>query len=100
MENSNYNPEITKLILDLTIEKFEPSKWKDVQPQDLVLVLAEKVIELQKKAISTEKVTRVEVIDFYGNKGRIFFDWQENNEVKLSLQDENRTLKIFISKKE
>jgi len=42
-----------------------------------------------------EKVTRVEVID---EKGRSYVNWNKNNQVFISLQDDNRTLKIFISK--
>lgn len=42
------------------------------------------------------KVTRVEVID---EKGRSYVNWNENNLVRIDLQDGQRTLKIFISKK-
>ncbi len=40
--------------------------------------------------------TRVEVID---QKGRSYVNFNPNNEVKISVQDEGRTLKIFINKK-
>ena len=38
-------------------------------------------------------VTRVEVIDNFGRK---YVNWHKNNIVELSLQDDNKTLKIFI----
>ena len=41
----------------------------------------------------TKKVTRVEVID---KNGRSYSNWNENNRVELSYQDNNKTLKIFI----
>jgi len=36
---------------------------------------------------------RVEVID---QKGRSYVNWQPNNKVRLSMQDNGRTAKIFI----
>ena len=42
--------------------------------------------------LDTSKVTRVEVID---NEGRSYSKWEVYN-VRLDLQDENRTLKIFL----
>lgn len=42
------------------------------------------------------KITRVEVRD---QKGRSYVNWKPENQVELSLQDENRTLKIFIKDK-
>lgn len=44
----------------------------------------------------TNKVTRVEVID---QDGRSYVNWDDNNKVELSLQDNGRTLKVFIGKK-
>ncbi len=46
---------------------------------------------------STDKVTRVEVID---QEGRSYVNWDDNNKVELSFQDEGRTLKVFISNRE
>jgi len=43
-----------------------------------------------------DKVNRVEVID---EKGRNYVNWDDANTVELDLQDDNRTLKIFIRKK-
>jgi hypothetical protein len=44
----------------------------------------------------TNNVTRVEVID---KNGRSYVNWDEDNIVELSLQDDGKTLKIFISKR-
>jgi len=41
--------------------------------------------------------TRVEVID---ENGRSYVSWDDRNEVKISVQDEGRTLKIFIKRKD
>lgn len=41
-----------------------------------------------------EKVNRVEVID---QKGRSYVNWKPTNKIELSLQDDGRTLKVFIS---
>ena len=53
------------------------------------------------KKVNTEKVTRVEVIDHQSNPmiGRAYtkYDCQH---VEVDLQDNGKTLKIFISKKE
>ena len=37
--------------------------------------------------------TRVEVID---ENGRSYLNWKDDNIIELSLQDDGRTLKIFI----
>ena len=42
-----------------------------------------------------EGVTRVEVID---ENGRSYVNWNKNNIVNISIQDEGRTMKIFIDK--
>lgn len=42
-----------------------------------------------------EKVNRVEVID---QKGRSYVNWKPTNKTELSLQDDGKTLKVFISK--
>jgi len=47
-------------------------------------------------AVDTSKVNRVEVID---ESGRDYVNWNEGNKVELQLQDQNRTLKIFITEK-
>ena len=47
------------------------------------------------KIFPLEKVTRLEVID---ENGRSYVNWNKRNIIALSFQDEERTLKIFISK--
>lgn len=42
-----------------------------------------------------EKVTRVEVID---ENGRSYTNWNKDNSVELSFQDDDRTLKVFVRK--
>jgi len=46
------------------------------------------------KYIETGKVTRVEVID---ENGRAFVRWEKHLKVQVQLQDNERTLKIFVS---
>jgi hypothetical protein len=44
------------------------------------------------------RVTRVEVIDYTkGQDARVFVKWQDGIKVSVSLQDDGRTMKIFIS---
>lgn len=51
--------------------------------------------------MNTSKVTRVEVIDHTRDitqgGGRAYFFMKEGVQVELSLQDDDRTLKVFIS---
>jgi hypothetical protein len=42
-------------------------------------------------------VTRIEVIDHQGQEGRVYTK-RDCEKVELSIQDEGRTLKVFISK--
>jgi fibronectin type 3 domain-containing protein len=42
-----------------------------------------------------DKVTRIEIID---QKGRSYVNWDDNNKVELSFQDDEQTLKVFISR--
>jgi hypothetical protein len=42
-----------------------------------------------------DKVTRIEIID---QEGRSYVNWDDNNKVELSFQDDERTLKVFISR--
>lgn len=46
--------------------------------------------------ITISTVTRVEVID---QKGRSYVNINPENKVYVSIQDDNRTMKIFISNK-
>ena len=43
--------------------------------------------------MNTSKVTRVEVID---REGRIYHNWHDQNQVMVELQDQEKTLKVFI----
>jgi hypothetical protein len=47
------------------------------------------------KAVNTSKVNRVEVID---ENGRSYVNWKPTNRVSVRLQDDGKTLKIFIDK--
>ena len=49
---------------------------------------------MHKNDLST--VTRVEVID---EKGRTYVNWNPKNIVQISMQDDNKTMKIFIKQK-
>jgi hypothetical protein len=49
--------------------------------------------------MDTKRVTRVEIINYYSHKGRVYtFGPLELVKVELSLQDDGRTLKVFIDK--
>jgi len=52
--------------------------------------------EESKKFIDSIKLNRVECID---ETGRAYVNWKADNKIQLSFQDNNRTLKIFITKK-
>jgi len=58
--------------------------------------MEDKAVEIHDDMIHLNTVTRVEVID---EKGRSYIKWDNDFMVKLSLQDNNRTLKIFLIKK-
>lgn len=45
--------------------------------------------------LNLNECKRIEVID---ENGRTYMNWNKSNFVKLLLQDNNRTLKVFISK--
>jgi hypothetical protein len=61
---------------------------------------------MERSQIDTSKVTRVEIIDHTKEgRGRVYTFWNqynkkdiENPRVTVHLQDEGRTLKIFIHK--
>lgn len=49
--------------------------------------------------MNSSKLTRVEVIDHRAHSltpGRVYVEWDEDMEVELSVQDDERTLKIFL----
>ena len=89
------------------MEIYDTSKL--IEAADKILTL--NVVEFKKKLIDgiskecprkffeelpTAKITRVEVI---GETGREYVNWHSNNEVLVSLQDDGKTLKVFISDK-
>ena len=54
--------------------------------------------------MDTSKVTRVEIIDHTGDSnsedyGRVYVKWNKNIKVEVHLQDDDRTLKVFVKKK-
>lgn len=52
--------------------------------------------EFEKKTsveLNLKEVTRVEIID---DTGRAYYNWNKANKVEMSLQDNGRTLKIFV----
>lgn len=51
------------------------------------------VISMLPPVIFLEKVNRVEVID---QNGRSYVNWKPTNKTELSLQNDGKTLKIFI----
>ena len=73
-------PECNDISCDSTIKLMEENKVPDI-----------------------DNVTRIEIIDHSSNsleKGRVFVKYLADNEVlKFSLQDNNKTLKIFIQNK-
>ena len=44
--------------------------------------------------LQNNQLNRVEIID---KKGRSYVNWDKNNKIELSYQDDDRTLKIFIN---
>ena len=52
------------------------------------------VIAMLPRLTFLEKVNRVEVID---QKGRSYMNWKPTNKTEISLQDDRRTLKVFIT---
>lgn len=63
-------------------------------------LLAKKMEE----ALNTDKVTRIEVVDYtkdvLDDNRRAYVKWDKDIKVELSFQDDNRTLKVFISNKQ
>lgn len=58
--------------------------------------LYDEIVESENTDINTEEVTRVEVID---DTGRAYVNWNPDNAVEVRLQDNSKTLKVFIYKK-
>ena len=53
--------------------------------------------------INQDKLTRIEIINHSSNKdnpfGRCFTHWSDKVRIELDLQDQERTLKIFLDNK-
>ena len=45
------------------------------------------------------KLNRVEVIDWKSGDGRVYSHWDNTSNIWLDLQDNERTLKVFIENK-
>ena len=58
--------------------------------------LYDEIVESENTGINTEEVTRVEVID---DTGRAYVNRNSDNAVEVQLQDNSKTLKVFIYKK-
>lgn len=75
--------------------------WGNVVKMNDAIVVDDKWLVLDKNTFgnphstSLPRCTRVEVID---DKGRSYVNWEEGNVVKFNLQDDGKTLKVFISK--
>ena len=54
----------------------------------------ERITIVNDTVVDLPKVTRVEVID---GDGRSYVNWRKENTTQISLQDDGRTLKIFIT---
>jgi len=54
------------------------------------------IIIKNNEVVPLSECTRIEVVD---DSGRAYVNWSKNNNIKLSLQDDGKTLKIFINKK-
>lgn len=63
--------------------------YKEAQKEQLRLYGVVKSLPIQ----DLPNCTRVEVVD---QKGRSYVNWQPTNKVRLSMQDDGRTAKIFI----
>jgi hypothetical protein len=46
--------------------------------------------------MNTDRVKRIEVINHFEDKGREYVFWNDKAHITLSLQDDGKTLKIFI----
>ena len=55
--------------------------------------MGEEIYIRENTLIYLKKVNRVEVID---PTGRVYVNWDNKNQVQISMQDQGRTLKIFI----
>lgn len=71
-----------------SVENFNGHNWKEIPKY-----LYDTLLYYQNNDCQVNDLTRVEVID---QNGRSYVNWKDDNNVELSYQDNNRTLKIFI----
>ena len=81
-------------ILQKLVNKYMPSRYYGHEARKNAKLIA---TEYLKQPLLHDNVTRVEVID---EKGRSYVNWDKENSVQTSLQDDGRTLKIFITQKQ
>ena len=87
---------MTHTAVDLIFENFNLLSDKDFKTWMLNTHTALKVLESKQMHPSLQSVNRFEVIDHTKNaKGRCYTAY--GCEVELSLQDGNRTLKVFVT---
>ena len=80
------------LKLEEVLEKLtEAFNW-DSDKDTTLMALQDYFSDLSQ--LQNNRLTRVEVID---EKGRSYVNWNKNNKIELSYQDDDRTLKIFIN---
>lgn len=95
LEVSGYNEDFTEIYHNKGFS-FKDELFSVIAADESV------IFNLQLKDIETfipqdhSKITRVEVID---ENGRSYVNWKEENRIELYIQDQGRTLKIFINKK-
>lgn len=92
--------EFNDLLNRLKAKKEENKLGKSLQTKLQAFLEVEKLINLSICAVGSSLpikeligCNRVEVID---QKGRSYVNWQPNNKVRLSMQDDGKTAKIFI----
>jgi hypothetical protein len=67
----------------------------DSNGKELTMEQVLEKIQLSKNIIPLDKVTRIEVID---DNGRAYTNWDAKNKTEISMQDNGRTLKIFLTR--
>jgi len=67
----------------------------DSNGKELTMEQVLEKIQLSKNIIPLDKVTRVEVID---DNGRAYTNWDAKNKTEISMQDNGRTIKIFLTR--
>ena len=82
------------LFLDSLSNPTERDKQLSAEMQKLLQLRKADVMAMLCPVTYLEKVNRVEVID---QKGRSYVNWKPTNKTELSLQDDGKTLKVFIS---